>query len=185
LGGVLEGGTQQLSRPPIRTKQEHNNMLKRSLLAVAVAGLALGTLPAGTPAHAAVTVKAGMLTCHVGSGYGFVFGSSRSLNCTYAGGGRIEHYAGDISKFGVDIGYLQSGVIIWAVFAPTTDLGAGALNGGYGGVTAGASVSVGADANALIGGSHREVSLQPFSIEGDKGLNVAAGIASITLKLQR
>jgi len=28
------------------------------------------------------------------------------------------------------------------------------------------------------------VSLQPISIEGDKGLNVAAGIAAITLKPQ-
>jgi Protein of unknown function (DUF992) len=159
-------------------------MLRKSLLAVAVAGLALGIVSSGTPAGAAVTVKAGMLTCHVGSGYGFVFGSSRSLNCTYSGGGRVEHYAGDISKFGVDIGYLQSGVIVWAVFAPTTNLHAGALSGGYGGLTAGASVDVGGAANALVGGSNRELSLQPFSIEGEKGLNVAAGIASITLKLQ-
>jgi hypothetical protein len=159
-------------------------MLRKSVLAVTVTGLALGVLQMATPARAAVAVKAGMLTCHVGSGYGFVFGSSRKLNCTYAGNGRVEHYTGDISKFGVDIGYLQSGVIIWAVLAPTTDLAAGALSGGYGGLTAGASVSVGGDASALIGGSNREVSLQPLSIEGDKGLNVAAGIASITLKFR-
>ena len=159
-------------------------MIRKTLLTAAVASLALSALPWGTPARAAVTVKAGMLTCHVGAGYGFVFGSSRNLNCTYAGNGRVEHYSGDISKFGVDIGYLQSGVIVWAVFAPTTDLASGALNGDYGGVTAGASVAVGGDANALIGGSNHEVSLQPFSIEGDKGLNVAAGIATITLKVQ-
>ncbi len=159
-------------------------MLGKTLSTIAIAGLALSAIHIGTPAQAAVTVKAGMLTCHVGSGYGFVFGSSRNLNCTYAGNGRIEHYSGEISKFGVDIGYLQSGVIIWAVLAPTTDLAAGALTGEYGGLTAGASVAVGGDASALIGGSHREVSLQPFSIEGDKGMNVAAGIATITLKLQ-
>ena len=159
-------------------------MLKKTLLTVAAAGLSLGALLPVTPARAAVEVKTGMLTCHVGSGYGFVFGSSRALNCTYAGSGRVEHYTGDISKFGMDIGYLQSGVIIWAVLAPTTDLKAGALAGDYGGLTAGAAVAVGANANALIGGSTRELSLQPFSIEGDKGLNVAAGIASITLKLQ-
>jgi len=159
-------------------------MFRKTLLTAVVAGLAFSAIPLGTPARAAVTVKAGMLTCHVGSGYGFVFGSSRNLNCTYAGKGRVEHYSGEISKFGIDIGYLQSGVIIWAVLAPTTDLAAGALAGDYGGLTAGASVAVGGDASALIGGSNREVSLQPFSIEGDKGLNVAAGIATITLKLQ-
>jgi hypothetical protein len=160
-------------------------MLKKSLLAMTVAGLALGTLPLATSVQAAATVKAGMLTCHVGSGYGFVFGSSRAVNCTYSGTGRVEHYSGDISKFGVDIGYLQSGVLIWAVFAPTTNMAAGALGGEYGGLTAGASIGVGADANAMIGGSNKEFSLQPFSIEGDKGLNVAAGIASMTLRLQQ
>jgi hypothetical protein len=157
-------------------------MLKKSLLAAAVAGLAFSTLSLDTPARAAVTVKAGVLTCHVGSGYGFVFGSSRNLACTYSGNGRVEHYAGDISKFGMDIGYLQNGVIIWAVLAPSTTLAPGALSGNYGGLTAGASVGIGADANALIGGSRREIELQPLSVEGDKGLNVAAGIASISLR---
>jgi hypothetical protein len=159
-------------------------MRRKILSTAAIAGLALGAVSAGTQAIAAVTVKAGMLTCHVSSGYGFVFGSSRALNCTFSGNGRVEHYSGDISKFGVDIGYLQSGVIVWAVLAPTTDLAAGALNGGYGGATAGASVAVGGTVSVLIGGSTREISLQPLSIEGDKGFNVAAGIETITLKSQ-
>jgi hypothetical protein len=158
-------------------------MLNKSVLALAAAGLALGALAMPAPARAAVTVKAGVLTCHVDSGWGFVFGSSRGLQCTYSGNGRVEHYAGQISKFGADIGYLQSGVIVWGVLAPTSDLGAGALSGDYGGVTAGASAGVGADANVLIGGSNRSISLQPLSIEGDKGLNVAAGIAAVTLRL--
>jgi hypothetical protein len=158
-------------------------MLKTSLLAAPIAGLALGLLAMSPlPAQAAVGVKTGMLTCHVGHGFGFIFGSSRDLACTYQGNGRIEHYTGDISKFGVDIGYLQTGVIAWAVVAPTTDLAPGALSGNYGGVTAGASVAIGASANALVGGSGREISLQPLSIEGDKGFNVAAGIASMSLR---
>jgi hypothetical protein len=158
-------------------------MLRKTLLAASAATLAFGLISsAETPAQAAVGVKAGMLTCHVGHGFGFIFGSSRDLACTYQGNGRIENYTGDISKFGVDIGYLQTGVIVWAVLAPTTDLAPGALAGSYGGVTAGASVAVGADANALVGGSTREIALQPLSIEGDTGLNVAAGIASVTLK---
>jgi hypothetical protein len=157
--------------------------LSKFYLAGAIS-LVLSGLALQSPAQAAVTLKAGVLTCHVDSGWGFVFGSSRALNCTYSGSGRTEHYAGDISKFGADIGYLQSGVIVWGVLAPTTDLSAGALAGQYGGVTAGASLGVGADANLLVGGSTHELSLQPLSIEGDKGLNVAAGIAEISLKLQ-
>lgn len=158
-------------------------MLKKSLLAVA-AGLSLGLMPVGTPARADVTVSAGLLSCHVGSGFGFVFGSSRDLNCTYSDRGKVAHYTGKIEKFGVDIGYLQSGVLLWEVLAPTTDPGAGALTGVYGGATVGASGGLGAEGNLLVGGSGHGVSLQAISIQGDKGINVAAGIAGITLKLQ-
>jgi hypothetical protein len=147
-----------------------------------IAGAALGALAVGTPANAA-GVQAGVLSCNVASGWGFIFGSSREVKCTFSGtaGGPIEHYAGHIGKFGVDIGYMQSAVIVWAVIAPTTQLAPGALAGGYGGVTGGAAVGVGAGANVLIGGSNKSISLQPVSIEGNSGLNVAAGIAELRL----
>jgi hypothetical protein len=152
----------------------------------AAAGLALGALALLAPARAAdTTVKTGTITCHVSSGWGFVFGSSRDLRCVYTGEGRTENYTGKISKFGVDIGYQQSGVILWAVFAPTTELKAGALTGDYGGVTAGASAGIGGSANVLVGGSTQSITLQPVSIEGITGINLAAGIAAISLKYQR
>jgi hypothetical protein len=152
----------------------------------AVAGLALGALALFAPAHALDTMaKIGTMTCHVSSGWGFVFGSTRELRCVFTGGGRTENYNGKISKFGVDIGYQQSGVILWAVFAPSTDLKAGALTGDYGGITAGAAAGVGGNANVLVGGSTKSISLQPISIEGDKGINLAVGISAISLQYQR
>jgi len=152
----------------------------------AVAGLALGALALLAPAHALdTTVKIGTMACHVSSGWGFVFGSTRELRCVFTGGGRTENYDGKISKFGVDIGYQQSGVILWAVFAPSTDLKPGALTGNYGGITAGAAAGVGGNANVLVGGSTKSISLQPLSIEGDKGINLAVGIAAISLQYQR
>ena len=151
----------------------------------AVAGLALGALALLAPAHALdTTVKIGTMACHVSSGWGFVFGSTRELRCVFTGGGRTENYDGKISKFGVDIGYQQSGVILWAVFAPSTDLKPGALTGSYGGITAGAAAGVGGNANVLVGGSTKSISLQPLSIEGDKGINLAVGIAAISLQYQ-
>jgi hypothetical protein len=157
-------------------------MLKKSLMAAAFTGLALSALPLATPARAEVGVRAGVLTCNVASGAGFVFGSDRAVSCTYSGsGGRVEHYAGNIAKFGVDIGYTKGGVLMWAVLAPTNNPPPHALTGSYGGVTAGAAVGVGGNANLLIGGSNHEISLQPLSVEGEKGLNVAAGIAEIRL----
>ena len=127
-------------------------------------------------------VRVGELTCNVASGWGFVFGSSKDLHCTYRGNGQVEHYTGSISKFGVDIGYTEGGVLVWGVFAPTSDLRKGALNGDYVGGSAQATVGVGVGANALVGGFDKSIALQPLSVEGSKGLNVAAGIGSISLK---
>ena len=145
----------------------------------AAAFIAMGL--AGQPAWSE-SVKAGTLTCNVASGWGFVFGSTRDLACTYADNNRrAENYKGHIDKFGVDIGYTAGGVLVWVVVAPSANMGKGALAGSYGGVTGGATVGVGATANVLIGGSNKTVSLQPVSIEGQTGLNVAAGIADIVL----
>ena len=157
-------------------------MLKNLCAAIGLAGLA-ASLP--TVAQAQGGVRVGTLTCHVASGWGFVFGSSKSLRCTFAPApGRAEFYAGTINKFGVDIGYTQGGVLVWAVFAPTANLAPGSLNGNYVGATGSATVGVGAGANVLVGGSNSTISLQPVSVEGNTGLNVAAGIGSISLRYQ-
>ena len=153
-------------------------MNKLLMCAAVIGGLGLG-MPAQAQDHA--SVKIGTLSCHESSGWGFIFGSSHAVRCTFANGKRAEHYEGSISKFGVDVGYQQSGVLIWAVLAPTDDPGPGALDGHYGGATAGAAVGVGVGANALVGGSTKSIVLQPLSIEGTTGLNVAAGIGELTL----
>jgi Protein of unknown function (DUF992) len=127
-------------------------------------------------------VKVGYLSCHVASGWGLIFGSSRELKCTYTpNSGQPEEYEGEINKFGADIGYLQSAVILWAVVAPSTTIGQGALAGHYAGATASATLGVGAGLHVLVGGMHSTISLQPISIEGNNGLNVAAGIANVNL----
>ena len=105
----------------------------------------------------------------------------------FACSGTVEHYVGHIDRFGVDVGYAAGGVIAWAVVAPSNDLGHGALDGKYGGLTAGATAGVGVAANMLVGGSQdalKTISLQPVSIEGNTGLNVAAGVAELTLKTE-
>jgi hypothetical protein len=102
---------------------KNKTWIASATMAVALIGLAV------TPARAAdVKVKTGYLTCHEASGWGFIIGSSHKIRCTYTSNNHhTEYYSGSISKFGADIGYLQSAVILWAVAAPTTDLGAGAL----------------------------------------------------------
>ena len=112
-----------------------------------------------------------------------MFGSSKDLRCNFRPNGHQgEHYTGSISKFGVDIGYTEGGELIWGVFAPSSDVRAGALEGDYAGATASATIGVGLGANVLVGGLDKSIALQPLSVEGNKGLNVAAGIGSISLK---
>lgn len=133
------------------------------------------------PAAAQGGVQLGTLTCNASGSWGFIFGSTRDLACTFSAPGRVEYYRGQISRFGVDIGYTHGGVLIWTVVAPTAMLRRGDLAGNYGGATASATVGVGIGANALIGGSNNTIALQPLSIEAQRGLNVAAGVASLTL----
>ena len=155
-------------------------MLK-NLLVSAMALALVGGISSAQPG--ASGVKVGAMTCQVASGWGFVFHSTRDLRCTFTPlNGDAEYYEGHITKFGVDIGYHKDAGIVWAVFAPTSDVAKGSLAGSYAGGTAGAAVGVGLGANALIGGFNKSISLQPVSIEGGTGLNVAAGIAAIELE---
>ena len=155
------------------------------LRAASGAAAAAAILAFASPAGAA-GVKVGVLTCHVSSGWGFIFGSSKDLRCNFSPSARAggERYVGTVSKFGVDVGYTAGGVLVWDVIAPTSTMRRGALAGAYAGATASATVGVGAGANVLIGGFNRSITLQPVSIEGNTGLNVAAGIGEITLHFE-
>jgi hypothetical protein len=159
--------------------------MKSRIIASILFGTLLFVCSSFVPASAAdegYTVKTGYLTCHVSSGWGFIIGSSRKLNCTYTSNtGKTEYYTGSVSKFGADIGYLKSAVILWAVAAPTKELTDCALAGDYGGVTAGVSLGAGIGANVLVGGFKKSIALQPVSVEGQRGLNVAAGVAALNL----
>lgn len=161
------------------------------LIVASVAFAALAAVVSSAPnAHAAgkATTKIGYLSCHVAAGWGFIFGSSRSLHCTFtsalSGHPPTEEYSGSISKFGADIGYLNSAVILWTVLAPAHSVShkTGLLAGHYGGATGSATLGLGAGAHVLVGGFDSSIALQPISIEGNTGLNVAAGVAFMNLK---
>jgi outer membrane protein OmpA-like peptidoglycan-associated protein len=153
-------------------------MLRTMMLAAA----ALAALSASAQAGEA-GVKVGILTCEVDSGWGYVLGSSRDIECVYRPlRGPEDRYQGSISKLGVDIGYTDTGTIIWDVIAPASDMGAGALEGMYGGATANATVIAGVGANVLLGGFERSIALQPVSVMGSSGLNIAAGLGALRLR---
>ncbi|MCC7048808.1 MAG: DUF992 domain-containing protein [Alphaproteobacteria bacterium] len=159
-------------------------MIARNSLTGAIAAAVL-TLAAN--AALAEGVKVGVLECKVSSGFGFVVGSSRDVNCVYlpAKNGNKQYYDGKIKKFGVDIGYVSEATIMWAVVAPNWDVPQGALAGDYVGGTASAAAGYGAGANALVGGGGKSFALQPVSVEGQKGIAISAGIGDLTLRTKQ
>ena len=145
-----------------------------------VAAAAFLSLPA---AHAdEAGIKVGVLKCDVESGVSFVFGSTRDVLCRYSptGGSEAETYVGQIEKYGVDIGYMESGVMVWAVLAPSEEMKAAALAGTYVGATADVALGAGVGAKVLVGGGN-SIALQPLSISGAEGVNIAAGLAALKL----
>jgi hypothetical protein len=97
-------------------------------------------------------------------------------------GGPSEAYSGVQNRIGLDIGITAGGVLVWGVFAQTaTPITRGALAGRYGGASGDIGVGLGVGANVLFGGSNNTISLQPLSLEGSISLNVALGIAGLTL----
>jgi hypothetical protein len=150
-------------------------------IAALIFAAGIGAATAGD-AVAKSGVKVGVLNCTVDGGIGLILGSSKHMKCIFApaGNGPEEFYSGKVVKVGLDIGVTEKSYITWLVFAPGK-LKAGALAGSYVGATADAAIGVGLGANVLIGGFEKSVALQPLSVEGEVGLNVAVGIGEVEL----
>jgi Protein of unknown function (DUF992) len=156
-------------------------------LAHGLLGLALAAaLVAPAIAQQSGGTKIGLLTCKSSAALGLIIGSHQKIRCSFApDNGPPENYEGHINRLGLDLGIKGGGVMTWAVFAPVNGYHHGALAGTYVGGSGSASLGVGVGANALVGGSHRSVALQPLSVEGNVGVNLALGVAGLTLRSVR
>jgi hypothetical protein len=138
---------------------------------------------AGAHAQQPTRVQVGVLECRGGSSIGFVVGSVTYLGCVLRiDGVPDDRYVATIRKVGVDLGITQETALAWGVYAPVARLGPGDLSGTYAGAQGSASVGVGLGGNVLIGGSDNSIALQPLSVQGQVGLNVAAGLESLELR---
>lgn len=128
--------------------------------------------------------KLGVLECTVDGGIGLLIGSSKKVNCTFAqSNGDVDTYTGKISKLGLDLGITGKSFIKWVVYTPSeTELGDHPLAGRYVGVSTGVSLGIGLGANALVGGNEKQIGLQPLSVEGQTGLNIALAVSTLTLE---
>ena len=158
--------------------------MRRSLI---LAGLAIATLVASIAGASAQQpmprVQIGVLECRGGASIGFIVGSVTHLGCVLRVDGLPEdRYIATIRKVGVDLGITQESALAWGVYAPVARLGPGDLAGNYAGAQGSASVGVGVGGNVLVGGSDNSIALQPLSLQGQVGLNVAAGLESLELR---
>jgi Protein of unknown function (DUF992) len=128
-------------------------------------------------------VQVGILECRGAASMGFVVGSVTNLGCVLRADGMPEdRYVATIRKVGLDLGITQETALAWGVYAPVARLGPGDLSGDYVGAQGSASVGVGLGGNVLVGGSANSIALQPLSVQGQVGLNVAAGLESLELR---
>ena len=127
-----------------------------------------------------------MLTCQTSASIGLIVGSHQRLRCRFApdNGGPQEYYSGHVGRIGLDVGIRAAGVLAWAVYAPSKSIHYGSLAGTYVGASGDISLGIGVGAKALVGGSHNSVALQPISLEGQVGINVALSISSLKLSAQ-
>lgn len=145
--------------------------------------LVLGLMLAGTPAYSqGASIRHGVLTCRTSASVGLIVGSRQRLRCQLkADNGKIQNYTGTIGRLGLDVGVTAGGAMAWAVWASTANIPSGALAGDFVGASGDVSLGAGVGANVLVGGTRKSISLQPLSVEGQVGVNLALGVAKMTL----
>ena len=145
--------------------------------------LLLALLSIGSSAHAqGSSVRQGMLSCRTAPSIGLIVGSTQRLACQFrSNSGLTQDYVGRMNRIGLDIGVTAGGAMAWAVLGSSSAVQPGALTGRFVGASGEISVGVGAGANILVGGTAQSLSLQPLSLEGQVGLNLALGVAGLTL----
>jgi Protein of unknown function (DUF992) len=158
--------------------------MRRSLVLAGVAAVALVAFFTGSHAQQQMSrLQVGILECRGGASVGFIVGSVTNLGCVLRADGVPEdRYIATIRKVGLDIGLTEESALAWGVYAPVARLGPGDLSGNYAGVQGSASIGVGAGGNVLVGGSANSIALQPLSVQGQVGLNIAAGLESLELR---
>jgi hypothetical protein len=150
----------------------------------AIACAFLADLVASATAQAQPPFRVGGLTCNTGPRVGLVLGSRQDMRCVFVASATGEQYTytGTIRRLGVDIGVTRGGTLFWAVFARNSQIGRGTLRGSYVGASGNVALGLGLGAKVLIGGSRRTITLQPLSVEGQIGINLALGVANLVLR---
>ncbi len=158
--------------------------IDKTLMAPWLAMAAVATLFIGEAAVAQTAkINAGTLTCKGEGNVGLIVGSIEKLMCTYApsGSGVMRDYSATITRIGLDVGVRGKSTLVWAVLGSSSSVPGDDLGGTFAGVSADVAAGIGAGANVLLGGNQKSVALQPLSVSGGTGINLALGISGLKL----
>jgi len=158
------------------------NRIASGLLATIVAAIVV--FAQASPASAARTrAKIGLFNCTLAPSIGLIIGSRQRMDCRFESKtGAVDRYSGTISRLGLDLGFTAGGRMLWAVSARTKGVQPGGLAGTFVGASGNIALGLGVGANALVGGSDRSLTLQPLSVSGQAGVNLALGVAGLELR---
>jgi Protein of unknown function (DUF992) len=153
----------------------------KSALYVSCIGTALALT--AVPPVAQQASQTGVLSCTMAPTIGLIVGSHQTMRCQFRPErGTPEFYSGSMTRIGLDLGFTAGGQMAWAVLASAQLPVRGGLTGTYVGGSGDIALGVGVGANVLIGGNNNAVALQPVSIEGQIGVNLAVGIGNLQLR---
>jgi hypothetical protein len=124
------------------------------------------------------------LRCRFGANIGMIVGSVQNMSCVFTKTDKTQDtYTARFTRLGLDVGITAGGRLAWTVLSTNPGgLPPRALAGSYVGASADIAFGLGVGANALVGGSKKSVTLQPLSIEGQAGANLALGAAKFRLQ---
>lgn len=154
----------------------HTSFIRR------LAPLAGAVLALSFAGPALAKTQLGLLKCDTSIGIGEILVRKQTMTCVFTHtDGKTEHYTGKVHQFGIEIGEVKEGHLAWAVFAASPATGTGLLAGKYAGVDASVAAGIGLGADVLVGGTGEAFSLQPFAIDGEPGISIAAGVEQVEL----
>jgi hypothetical protein len=159
--------------------------MRRTIFAVAGAVALVGgaALYAQTHAEGESSVSIGSLTCSVTGGAGFVFGTTRDLDCLFAkSDGTAEAYRAAVKRFGADAGLGGKGNhIVWLVYAPEP-LETGGLAGDFSKGVQPLIEGRQPEHAMLVDQANKQIALAPVQVRGHAGLNYAEGVTELALQ---
>ena len=156
--------------------------MKSRIVPAALAASFAAVLSAGA-AHAESQVKVGTLECSVTETDKTLLKTHVVLGCSFLGssGTKLGSYRGTVDRTGLNVGGIETKSFTWTVLT-VGDAKNVKLDGSYVGASAGVSGGTGVGVNYLVGGFNQKISLQPYSVEGEKGLGLSLSGQQLVLQ---